>query len=284
MGTFRTVDGRTLSYRESGRGPLLVCHPGGPGFSSLYLQDLGGLGDDFSLIMLDPRGTGASDRPSDSLAYRIEDYVADLEVLRIGLGIEQMDLFGHSHGGVIAMAYAAARPERVGRLVLASTLARFSPEQAQVMEAAMELRSDEPWYEDARAALQAEQSGDVRNDEEVSALAMREMPFYFAHYGPAGAAYVQFLSAESVNGDALGLFNSEILATFDLRPELARITAETLVITGEADFITGPVCAAEIAAAMPAVRTVIIPDAGHFIFMEAAAVFRTEVLGFLNGR
>ena len=73
MGTLRTGDGRTLTYRESGHGPLLVCHPGGPGFSSLYLQDLGGLGDEFSLIMLDPRGTGGSERPSDSRAYRTRE-------------------------------------------------------------------------------------------------------------------------------------------------------------------------------------------------------------------
>jgi hypothetical protein len=44
MESFRTADGRTLSYRREGSGPLLVCHPGGPGFSSRYFGDLAGLG------------------------------------------------------------------------------------------------------------------------------------------------------------------------------------------------------------------------------------------------
>jgi pimeloyl-ACP methyl ester carboxylesterase len=34
--SFRTADGRTLSYRRRGDGPTLACHPGGPGFSSRY--------------------------------------------------------------------------------------------------------------------------------------------------------------------------------------------------------------------------------------------------------
>ncbi|MEX0751175.1 MAG: hypothetical protein WD359_10245 [Dehalococcoidia bacterium] len=86
------------------------------------------------------------------------------------------------------MAYAASHPERVGRLVLASTLARLSQEHADAMEAAMALRSGEPSDDDARAALEAEQSGEVRDDEALSALVMREFPFYFARYGASEAA------------------------------------------------------------------------------------------------
>src|SRR4051812_9051165 len=130
---FRTADGRTLSYRREGSGPLLVCHPGGPGFSSRYFGDLAGLGASFTLGMLNPRGTEGSDRPADPRAYRTEDYVADLDELRAHLGLERMLLLGHSHGGVVATAYSAAHPARVERLVLASTLARFAEEQGSAM-------------------------------------------------------------------------------------------------------------------------------------------------------
>ena len=42
--SFRSADGLTLQYHRLGDGPLLVCHPGGPGFSSRYFAgDLGGL-------------------------------------------------------------------------------------------------------------------------------------------------------------------------------------------------------------------------------------------------
>ena len=101
--SFRTQDGRKLTYRREGSGPLLVCHPGGPGFSSRYLADLGGLGTTRTLVMLDPRGTGGSDAPEDTRAYTTSDYVADVEELREHLGVEQLDLLGHSHGGVVAL-------------------------------------------------------------------------------------------------------------------------------------------------------------------------------------
>src|SRR3954471_21062202 len=157
MESFRTADGRTLSYRREGEGPLLVCHPGGPGFSSRYFGDLAGLGESFTLILFDPRGTGGSDRPADPRAYTTEDYLADLDELREHLGLERMLLLGHSHGGVVAAAYASAHPGRVDRLVLASTLARFAKEQEHAMESAMDAKAGEPWYADARAALEDEQ-------------------------------------------------------------------------------------------------------------------------------
>ncbi|HZT45840.1 MAG TPA: alpha/beta hydrolase [Gaiellaceae bacterium] len=282
MQLFRTADGRTLAYRREGSGPALVCHPGGPGFSSRYLGDLAGLGERFTLILLDPRGTGGSERPADPRAYTTEDYVADLDELREHLGLDRMLLLGHSHGGVVAAAYAAAHPGRVEKLILASTLARFADEHQQAMRRAMEARAAEPWYEDAREALEREQAGDFADDSELQDLVAREMPFYFARYGPEERRFVEWLGEERPNKDALDLFNTQILDAFDLRPDLPRITAPTLVITGELDFITGPTCAADFAA-IPTQRTVLIEGCGHFVLHEARDRLREEVCAFLDG-
>lgn len=280
--SFATADGRRLTYELAGDGPPLVCHPGGPGFSARYLVDLAGLGVDFTLVELNPRGTAGSDRPADPRAYATEDYARDVEELRAHLGLERLLLLGHSHGGVVAQAYAAAYPHRVERLVLASTLARFGEEQERAMEAGMEARRGEPWYEDARAALEAEQAGDFATDEELHELALREFPFYFARYGEAERAYLDVLRDELPNRDALKLFNEEIFTSFDLRPELERVAAPTLVVTGADDFVTGPVCSAEIAAAIPDAREVVVPDCGHFVFVEAPDAFREAVTSFLR--
>jgi proline iminopeptidase len=281
MDGLTTSDGRRLAYERVGSGPTLVCHGGGPGFSSLYLGNLGGLDEDLELVLLDPRGTGGSDRPSDPRAYAIDDYAEDVEELREHLGLERIDLLGHSHGGVVAMAYAARYPERVGRLILASTLARWAPEQERAMQEAMAVHEAEPWYEDALAALQAEQAGEFASDEELGELAIREFPFYFAHFGEKERAYLDILRTETPNADTLLLFNKEIFESFDLRPELAHITAPSLVVTGELDFITGPVCAAEISAEIADAAAEILPGAGHFVFVESPEAFGRAVLGFL---
>jgi proline iminopeptidase len=276
-----TADERTLAYRRVGSGPTLVCHGGGPGFSGIYLQDLGGLDRHLELILLDPRGTGGSDRPADAHAYAIEDYADDVEELREHLGLERIDLFGHSHGGVVAMDYAARCPDRVDRLILASTLARFAHEQVGAMEAGMAAKAGEPWYDDARAALEAEQKGDFETDAELGELALREFPFYFARFGDAERAYLESLRDDVPNADTLRYFNQEIFETFDLRPQLEQITAPTLIVTGEADFITGPVCANEIEQSLRDVRKVLIPGSGHFVFVETPDAFRQAVLDFL---
>jgi pimeloyl-ACP methyl ester carboxylesterase len=282
--SMKTADGRKLSYHRTGTdGPVLVCHPGGPGFSAQYFGDLAGLWERFTLVLLNPRGTGGSSRPADPKAYLIDDYVSDLEELRVHLGLEKMLLLGHSHGGMVAQAYAARHPDRVEKLVLASTLARFAEEQKEAMNELMERRSGQPWYADAMAALQAEQEGNFSTDEEMADLVFRELPLYFAHFGAAEAGYLDTLKGEKLNGDALRLFNNEIFETFDLRGELGKITAPTLVITGDDDFICGPVCADEIAAGIKGSRKVIVGDSGHMIFIEQPEAFESEVADFLEG-
>ena len=280
--SFTTAGGSKVTYRKLGHGPVLVCHPGGPGFSATYFGDLAALWEQFTLIMVNPRGTGGSARPKDRRAYQIDDYVADLEQIRQHLGLERMLLLGHSHGGMVAMAYAAAHPARVRRLVLASTLARFGPDQEKAMRAGMDKRMTQPWAADAIAALEEEQAGHFETDQQLSDLVFRELPLYFAHYGPAEAGYLDTLKTETVNADSLKLFNTEIFNTFDLRERLRAITAPTLVITGDEDFICGPICAEEICAGIKGARMVVVGDAGHMVFVEQPQAFHDEVADFLG--
>ena len=281
--SFKARDGRKLTYRKLGHGPVLVCHPGGPGFSSSEFGDLAALWEQYTLIMLNPRGTAGSDRPADPRAYSIDDYVSDLEDLRQHLGLERMMLLGFSHGGVVAIDYAAKHAARVRKLVLASTLARFGPDQERAMRAGMEKRATQPWATDAVAAAEAEQAGQFKSDGELSDLVFREFPLYFAHYDAAAAGYVDTLRTEPINADTLKFFNDEIFPKFDLRDSLSSITAATLVITGDDDFICGPVCAEEICAGIAGARASVVGDAGHMVFVEQPQAFHDEVADFLGG-
>ena len=128
MPSLEADDGRVLAWRELGSGPPLLCHPGGPGHSSAYFGDLAELATERTLLLLDPRGTGGSDPPAQPSGYGLDDYAGDVELVREALGIQQLDLLGHSHGGVVAMKWAGSHPERVGRLVLGATAPRFSDE------------------------------------------------------------------------------------------------------------------------------------------------------------
>lgn len=257
-----------------------MCQPGGPGYSSRYFGDLAGLADHCTLIMLNPRGTGGSDHASDPHSYSIADYAADLEELRAHLDLEQIDLLGHSHGGMVAIHYAAAYPQRVDHLILSNTVVRSSDEQRRWEEEVFRAKQGDAWYEDARAAANTDAS-DCATVEELAQVLVRELPLHFARYGDAERAYAEMLAGEEEDR-AFILLNRESLRSFDFRPELVRIKAKTLVITGDQDANSGPPSAIETAEHVAGAEVVVIPDCGHFPFIEAADRFNAGIVAFLG--
>ena len=109
MPTFPSCDGTVLSYRTLGTGPVVVCVPGGPARDSVYFGNLGGLDAKRTLVIYDNRGTGASAHASNVDSYRADHLAEDLEALRQHLGLERMNVLGHSGGAQIAVLYAARR-------------------------------------------------------------------------------------------------------------------------------------------------------------------------------
>src|SRR6202521_6258440 len=105
-----------------------------------------------------------------------------------------MLLLGYSHGGLVAQAYASAYPERVDRLILAATLARFGPEQEAATQAAKEKRSGHPWFEEANAA--GEEDSDSATDEKVRDQTFRGMPFTLGKVGRESVAYLDTCRSE----------------------------------------------------------------------------------------
>ena len=155
--SFTTADGRTLTYRREGDGPVLVCHPGGPGFSSTYLADFGGLGESFTLVFFNPRGTGGSGRAQ---TYALGGYVSDLEELRVQLGLEEMNLLGHSHGGFVAIDYAFGSSTASASTTSSSSLELApSPDEAPLPDVAASCCAR--WYIASETAWKAVCSASV---------------------------------------------------------------------------------------------------------------------------
>src|SRR3954454_17719446 len=113
-----TRDGTRLVVHERGSGPPVLCVPGGPGRASAYLEDLGGLDHTRRLHLLDNRGTGESELPADRATLAFPRLADDVEDVRVALGLDPLDLLGHSAGCPVALLHAARRPETVRKLVL----------------------------------------------------------------------------------------------------------------------------------------------------------------------
>lgn len=262
-----------------GKGPRLYAHPGGPGLSSAeFLPDFGGLERAFEVAYVDPRGTGATPKPSDPKAYTLDDYVADLDDL-----IEEPSfVLGFSHGGLVAQRFAARHPEKVIGLVLASTAARFSSEVDAALARKIEASKGKPWLPDALEALRQEQAGEFRDDIELARIVAREMPLYFHSYDERAASWVQAIGSHPCNADALRYFNEIEFLSIDLRTEVKRIIARTIIVSGESDFICPPKAGRELQAGIKDSRLALIPRSGHMTYVEQPEAFYEAVAALLK--
>ncbi|KOV61138.1 alpha/beta hydrolase [Streptomyces sp. NRRL WC-3618] len=279
MSVFSAYDGTKLACRELGEGPPLVCLPGGPMQDSVYLGDLGGLSAHRRLIMLDLRGTGRSAVPEDPASYRCDRLVDDVEALREHLGLDRLDLLGHSAGTNLATLYAARHPERVGRLALItpSAGALGITVTGDVRVATARLRRDEPWFPEAFAALEALVAGRAGADA-FQAIA----PFWYGRWDENARAH---RAAEAVqrNNEAAAVFAVE--GAFDppaTRAALTRLTSPVLVLAGEVDLNSPPPATAELAALFPHAELIVQSGAGHFPWLDDAKRFVAATEAFLS--
>jgi pimeloyl-ACP methyl ester carboxylesterase len=279
MTRFTSYDGAKLAYHRTGSGPPLVCLPGGPGLAPDYLGDLGGLGRSRELILPGTRGTGDSEVPAGPDAYRCDRIAQDVEALRAALGLEQMDLLGHSAGGNVALLYAAAHPGRIGHLILLTPSVSalgltFSDEEQQ---AAMRRRSAEPWFESAWAAAEAAGRGD-----ESAGTVLGYQPFFYGRWDDAARAHARAsLSGESSPARA-GFYAEGAFDPPATRAALAALTAPVLVYAGELDAAAPPELLAQAAGLFPGWELTVQPDAGHFPWLDDPAGLSAALSAFLS--
>ncbi|HET6710956.1 alpha/beta hydrolase [Amycolatopsis sp.] len=280
MPIFSAPDGTALACHLSGPGtePPVVCLPGGPMRAGVYLGDLGGLSTRRRLAVLDLRGTGGSEEPTDPATYRCDRQIEDVEALRKHLGLDRFDLLGHSAGASLAVRYAARYPQRLRRLALIAPSPRAVGFDVPAAERRriMARRAGAPWFDAAAAAYESIASKTATSTD-WAAFA----PFY---YGRWDAAARQHQAGEpgQRNGAAARIYNSD--GAFEpetTRAALGAVTAPVLVLAGELDWIAGPAVAERVAALFPDGRVVVLPAAVHYPWLDDAAAFGSAVGGFL---
>ena len=120
----RLPDGVRIACRvggDPGAPPLVLLHALGQDATS-WDAVAGRLGQHFSLLALDLRGHGASDRPG---TYSHELMRDDVVGVLDALGLREVVLVGHSLGGAVAYLVAMRQPHRVSRLVVEDVVPPF---------------------------------------------------------------------------------------------------------------------------------------------------------------
>ncbi len=127
------LHGRSITYTEAGKGPVLLLIHGIGGTFENWQEAIEPLSRHHKVIAPDLPGHGASGPGGGD--YSIGAFAAGLRDLLLALGHKRATVVGHSLGGGIAMQFAYQFPEMVERLVLVSS-GGLGPEVSPILRAA----------------------------------------------------------------------------------------------------------------------------------------------------
>jgi len=248
-----------IAHRECGDGsPVLFLHGLG-GTRYAWEPQLEDLSTSHRCIAWDLPGYG------DSAPIRPLTFPAIVEAI-VGLldqlAIDRVDVVGLSFGGQQALHLALTQPDRVGRLVLADTSARFGADGTDP-EAWMRLRLD-PLDAGVTPAEMAPMVIDSITAPDFAGLERDRTIAAFTRIPAAGLRAAV-----------------ECLPSHDVTARLGEIAAPTLVIVGELDAETPLAYAETLATAIPDATLVVVPGVGHLTPAEAPAEFNRLVAAFL---
>lgn len=224
----------------------------------IWAPQVPALTERFRVVRYDTRGHGRSPVPTGP--YSLDDLVDDAVALLDRLGARQAHVVGLSLGGMTAMRLAARQPERVDRLALLCTTARFP--------------SAAPWRD--RAAT-------VRS-EGVAAVARAVVERWFTEQLRAAdpslvPRWEQVVAATPAEGYASCC---EAVAAMDLLPDLTQIGAPTLAVAGENDPSTPPSHLQTIADGVAGARLLVLPQAAHLANVEQPTAVNAALLAHLD--
>jgi 3-oxoadipate enol-lactonase len=252
-----------LHHEVAGRDDAPALLLGGSLGTTLAMWDpqVEPLSERWRMIRFDHRGHGGSPVPRGP--YAIDDLGRDVLALIDRLEIERASYCGLSIGGMVGMWLAANVPERIDRLVLICTSAHLPPASG---------------YAERAAIVRAAGTPDVVAD---TVLERWFTPDYAEQHLDLVAHHRAMIAATPAEGYASCC---EAIAALDLRPELPRIAAPTLVIAGADDSATPPVHAHIIADAIPAARLRVLDGAAHLASVQQADAVTRLIADHLDSR
>lgn len=243
-----TIKGINIHYKQVGEGrPMILMHGWGCDSSALNLFERVGI-ENHEVFNIDLPGFGKSDEPT--TPWNIEDYTQMLEEFVRLNGIDSPILLGHSFGGRIAILYASRNS--VSRLLLVDA-AGVKPKRTLSYYAKVYSYKFAKW-------LYPNILGREKAKEIIENMRSRRGSYDYVNCSPM----MRKVMVKVVNSD--------------LRSEMPKIKAPTLLIWGEEDTATPMRDAKIMHKLIPDSGIVTFPGAGHFSFVDnpyqSAAVVR----------
>jgi pimeloyl-ACP methyl ester carboxylesterase len=240
------INGIDLYYEILGAGePLLLLHGGSGTHEDWIHAGREEFNREFTLIMPDARGHGRSTNPAKTITHR--QCALDTLALLDHLGIAKCKAIGLSMGGNILLHMATLQPDRIESMVVVSSTMYF-PEQARAImrQVTVESQSAKEW--------ETMRKRHKHGDDQIVAI-------------------WQWLRDMADSHDDMNF----------TPPLLSKITASTLIVYGDRDFLYPIEMAVDMYRAIPRSSLWAVPNGGHGpVFLDAAPQFVKTALAFLR--
>ncbi|WP_410872640.1 alpha/beta fold hydrolase [Nocardia sp. A7] len=276
-GTLREIatDAGVLRYHEAGEGPpLLLLHGSGPGVTGWrnFRGNLAAFTDRFRCLVLEFPGFGVSDDFGGHPMVTALDAVGRFVD---ALGLDSVDIIGNSMGGGVALNYAIAHPERVGKLATIGGIGRnlFSPGPGEGIKLLQEF-TEEPTRERLIQWLHSMVYDPAMVTEELIEERWTQAT------DPATLD-----SARRMYSKAAFAMMIKAMEASDAPPPWAmlhKVKAPTLITWGRDDRVSPLDMALIPMRTIPRAELHVFPNCGHWAMIERKNEFESAVLAFLT--
>jgi len=269
-GKYVTVNGAKLWVVTVGKGDPLILIAGGPGGAHPGLRRFDSLANNYMLIYFDAFGRGKSDTAKDVKQYTLERDIDDIEGLRTALKLDNINVLGHSYGGLVAQGYAIKYPQHLKHLVLANTFHSFIMWQENDDNSNHEIRTNYPEVWDS--VMRIRERGYVSSDQLHQDIYGR-VPYGFLYaYNPekfllrGSKPYPNSMNTklyyQMVGKDGDFIVGNDI-GNFDYRTKLKDLKMPVLIYGGRYDRVAVPWMMVKFKEYCPQARFVMFERSGH---------------------
>lgn len=263
-----SVNGIDMYYEARGQGKPLILITGLGADHGSWFSQIPRFKKYYQVVTFDSRGIGKTEDPPEpySLKTMADDAVSLMDIL----ALDRAHILGQSLGGLVAQEIAINYPERVDKLILAST----TTGEGSMDEAHPELMT-------AFGVKEGSNQIHARDiDVRRSASTMISLSFNKWYYRIIMLLLARFYMKPGAFDGMVGQL--EAVAQHSTVDRLHMVQSPTLVITGTADRIVPPQSSEVIASRIPGARLVMVEGGSHAFHIEMRGRFNREVLDFLR--
>jgi len=249
-----------VSYTVTGPAdaPVVVLSNSLGATRAMWDPQVPALAERYRVVTYDTRGHGESPAPAGP--YTLDDLTDDLVALLDEVGAERAHVVGLSLGGMTGMRLAARQPERVDRLALLCTSAKPDPQP----------------FLDRAATVRAGGTAPL-----APTIASRWLtPGYAAEHPDLAARLEGMIAGCDDEGYASC---AEVVASVDLRDDLLRIYAPTLVVSAAQDQALPPAHQHGIAEGVAGAELLTVSPGAHLANLERTLEITGALLAHLDG-